>query len=85
MDRDGHFDNVTVCQTKGARMPVVAPKYGLVTGKGLLGRFAKYTLTALSSVSFPSALLLRPFVSLRLSFHTDGRNFTHPESHPFGL
>ena len=84
MDRDGHFDNVTVCQTKGARMPFVAPKYGLVTGKGLLGRFTKYILTGFPSVSFPSVLFFRLFVPSRRSFLTEGRNFTHRESCLFG-
>ena len=35
---------LTKCQTKGATMPFLAPKYDLVDSEGLLGRFAKYRL-----------------------------------------
>ena len=42
------------CQTKRLRMPSFAPKYESMTGKALLARFAKYTLTGFPSVPFPS-------------------------------
>ena len=71
-------------QMNRLRMPVVAPKYGLVTGKALLGRFAKYTLTAIPFVSCLSVLFSFLFVPSRRSFHTEGRNFTRPESCPLG-
>ena len=35
---------LTKCQTKGATMPFLAPKYDLVDSEGLLERFAKYRL-----------------------------------------
>ena len=35
---------LTKCQTKGATMSFLAPKYDLVDSEGLLGRFAKYRL-----------------------------------------
>ena len=35
---------LTKCQTKGATMSFLAPKYDLVDSEGILGRFAKYTL-----------------------------------------
>ena len=35
---------LTKCQTKGAIMSFLAPKYDLVDSEGLLGRFAKYRL-----------------------------------------
>ena len=65
-------------------MLVVAPKYGLVTGKAFLGRFAKYTLTAIPFIPCLSVFFSFLFVPFRRSFHTDGRNFTHPESCPLG-
>jgi len=67
------------------RRGFLAPKYELVTGKGLLGRFVFFMLSGFSSVSFPSVLFSFPSVPFRRSFHTDGRNFTHRKSCPFGL
>ena len=34
-------------------VPFVAPEYELVTEKGILERFAKYTVSGVSSISFP--------------------------------
>ena len=78
------FIILSKCQTNRLRMPVVAPKYGLVTGKALLGRFAKYTLTGFPSVSFPFVLFFRLCVPFRRCFLTDGRNITHRKSCLFG-
>lgn len=39
--------HVTNCQTKRPRVPFLAPKYKLVSKKGILARFAKYTLKAI--------------------------------------
>ena len=75
------IDKVSNCQTNRPRMPSFAPKYGLVTGKALLGRFVKYTLTDFPSVSCHSAAVPPFLVPPRRSFHTDGRNFTPAESH----
>ena len=65
------------CQTKRLRMPSFAPKYELVTGKTLLARFAKYTLTPFSCFLFPSVLFFLSIHSLpsvflhgRTQFHT---------------
>ena len=77
--------NLSKCQTKRLRMPSFAPKYELVTGKALLARFAKYTLSPFPCFPFPSARFFPFFVPSRRSFHTDGRNFTHRKSCPFGL
>ena len=72
-------------QMNRLRMPAVAPKYGLVTGKGIFGRFVFFMLSGFSSVSFPSVLFSFPSVPFRRSFHTDGRKITHRKSCPFGL
>ena len=42
------------CQMSRLRMPAVAPKYGLVTGKGIFGRFVFFMLTVFPLVFFPS-------------------------------
>ena len=72
----GDFIILSKCQTNRLRMPFVAPKYGLVTGKGLLGRFAKYILTGFSSGWFPFVLFFPPVRSLSSVF-SDGRTQYH--------
>ena len=71
------FALLTKCQMNRLRMPAVAPKYGLVTGKALLARFAKYRLTAFSQIPFPPArfflfqrFLPSVFSHGRTQFHT---------------
>ena len=66
-------------QMNRPRRGFVAPKYGLVTGKALLGRFAKYRLTVFPQVLFLPArffLFLRSLPSVfshgRTQFHTSG-------------
>ena len=66
------------------RRTFVASNYEFVSKEGILGRFAKYTLTAIPSVPCLSVSFSFPFLPSRRSFHADGRNFTHPESCPLG-
>ena len=50
------------CQMNRARRAFLASKYEFVTGEGLLGRFAKYTLSPLPLSSFLFFLRKRDFV-----------------------
>ncbi len=66
------------------RRTFLASNYEFVSKEGILGRFAKYTLTAIPFVPCLSVFFSFLFVPFRRSFHTDGRNFTHPESCSLG-
>ena len=46
-------NKMTFCQTNRSTVPVFAPKSEAVTGKGLLGRFAKSTLMPFERNRFP--------------------------------
>ena len=78
------FIILSKCQTNRLREGFVASNYEFVSKGGILGRFAKYTLTAFPSVPCLSVSFSFSFVPFRRSFHTDGHNFTPSESCPFG-
>ena len=81
---DSNAITLSNCQTNRPRGAFLAPKYGWMTGKGLLGRFAKYILSHFPPYPFLFTASFSSFVSFRRSFSSDGRNFTPAESCSFG-